>query len=266
MKAPAIYQSYTQNILLDAQITATTAPATSYELDVLGFLRPDWLVRWDTGNVTIRFAHAGSPSEQRQGDILYIGVHNFDGGSPGSAVLTNDVGLTQVLTVPTPLGNGLCRPIVVDLSVDTPNAVTRTPSYWELEIHNASDLILGGAIAIYGPKQYLIDRDFMFGYTMRQQGLSIQHPNAYGSVYEVDLGTMIRSVDLQTIATDTDADALQAFYEQCNGVRPGLLWFDPNVADAFLGKWVGEFNRTFEFDEAERINLTFEELSRGMPL
>jgi hypothetical protein len=267
MKAAAIFQSYTQNILRDAAITATVTPRASFDLDALGYLRPDWRVCWDTGHVTIRFTHGGgSPPEQRQGDILYIGAHNFDGGSPGSAVLTNDVGLTQPITVPDPLGSGLCRPIVIDLTIATPDPTNRTPSYWELDISNVADLTLGGAVAIYGPKQYLIDRDFRFGYAMRQQGLSIDHRNAYGSSFEVDLGTMLRSVDLQTLATQTDADALQAFYEQCNGRRPGLLWFDPDIADAFLGKWVGEFRREFIFDDAEQIGLTFEELSRGVPI
>jgi hypothetical protein len=264
MKAPAIFQSYTQNILRDAVITATASPRASFDLNALGYLRPDWRVCWDTGTVTIRFTHGGgSPAEQRQGDILYIGAHNFDAGSPAAAVLTNDVGLVQPIAVPAPLGNGLCRPIVIDLTIATPDPIDRTPSYWELQVNNIANLTLGGAIAIYGPKQYLIDRDFRFGYSQRQQGLSIEHRNAYGSSFEVDLETMLRSVDVQTLATKTDADALQLFYEQCNGRRPGLLWFDPDIADAFLGKWVGEFRRTFVFDDAESIDLTFEELSRG---
>lgn len=266
MKAPAIFQSWTQNILRDASITATQAPRTSFDLAVLGYLRPDWRVCWDTGTVTIRFAHPGSPGEQRQGDILYIGAHNFEVGSPASAVLTNDQGLVQPISVPEPLGNGLCRPIVIDLSILTPDAADRTPSYWELEVDQVSDLTLGGAFAIYGPKTYLVDRDFRFGYAMRKQGQSTEHRNSAGASFEVDEGTILRWADLQTLATKQDADALELFYEQCNGRKPGLLWFDSDIADAFLGKWVGEFKRTFVFDDAEQIDLTFEELSRGVPI
>lgn len=269
MKGPAIFQSATQNILRDAAIASTVAPMTNYPLEVLGLLRPDFRVRWDTGAVTIRFTHGGgSPAEQRQGDIFYLAVHNFDDGSPVAAVLTNDQGLVQPLSVPEPLENGLCRPIVVDLTILTPDASVRTPSYWELEIDNVSDLTLGGAIAIYGPKTYLIDRDVRWGYTEWEEGNAPESVNPWGAAFVQDLQALIRGVDVSLLATDADAAALRVWNRSNGGrAKPSLFWFDSDIADAFLGRPVAaRFSAQKLFTDANQIEFSFAELWRGLPL
>lgn len=271
MKAAAIFQSAEQNILAGAHLHASVNPSTGYDLAVLGYLRPDMRVKWDVGTVTIDFEvlpDGLSPPTPARGDIFVLPMHNLDGGSPNLARLTNDSGLSQDITVPEALGNGLPRTIVIDLTIDNPNTATRTSAYWHLIIQgNSAPVQLGGAVAIYNPKQALVDRDFQFGYTFKKQGFVLDAENDYGTRFRQDLQTMRRWVDLQTIATTDDADALEAWFEANHGAaKPGLLWFDPNIQDAFLGYLGEDFGRTFLFDDAEAITLSFEELSKGRPI
>ena len=229
-------------------------------------------VVWDVPTVTIEFEliGGGSPAVAARGDILAIPFSNLGGGgSPsGSIRLTNDAGLNQDLVAPDPLANGLPRTLVVDLTVDTPNASTRTSANWQLVIHdNVQNVVLGGAIAIYSPKTYLVDRDFQFGYGLWKQGSALDAVNDYQTLFRQNLGTMIRGVDLSTIATDDDADRIEDRFDGCNGhAQPGLLWFDPDIQDAFLGHWQSQFRRRYLYADANAIDLTFTELSKGRPV
>lgn len=271
MKAAAIFQSATQNILAGAYITASVQPASGYSLPTLGYLRPDMRVAFPGGSVTVTFevlTDGASPTTPRQGDIFVLPMHNLDGGSPNLARLTNDQGLSQDITVPGNLGNGLPKTIVIDLTEDTPNAATRTSAFWSLQIvGNSVPVVLGGAVAIYGPKTYLVDRDFQWGYTPKKRGMFLDAENEHGTKFRQNLETMKRWVELQTIATVDDADALETWFEANNGAaEPGLLWFDPNIQDAFLGYLGEEFGRTNLYTDAEAIGITFEELSKGRPI
>jgi hypothetical protein len=268
MKAPAIFQSADQNILAGALITSSDVPATGYDLETLGYLRPDMRVAFNDGTVTITWeclTNGESPTLPARGDIFVLPMHNLD---DGVATLTNDQGLSQAITVPDPLGNGLPRTIVIDLTVATPNAATRTSAFWQLVVvGNSVPLVLGGAVAIYSPKQALADRDFQFGHAFKKKGFYLDAGNDFGTLFRQDLRTMKRWVELQTVATADDADALETWFEENHGAAlPGLLWFDPNIQDAFLGYLGDTFARTYLFDDAESIALTFEELSKGVPL
>lgn len=266
MKAAAILQSFTENILQGARIESSVAPSTGYSLETLGYLRPDMRVAFGSLTVTIDFEliGGGSPATAAQGDILVIPFHNFD----GTVSLTNDAGMNQAQTIPQPLGNGLPRTLVTDLSILTASSVTRTSDNWHLVIANSvENVVLGGAIAIYSPKTFLLDRDFQFGYALWKQGSAIDAQNEYQTLFRQNLGTMVRGVDLSTIATDDDADILEGQFDECNGhAKPGLLWFDPDIQDAFLGHFQPRFARRYLYADANQIDLSFTELSKGRPL
>lgn len=274
MKGVAVLQSYEQNILNGALITSTVAPSTSYDLSVLNFLRPDWFVAFPAKTLTLRFTlNNGSPATPEQGDILIIPNSNI---ATGCATWAASGGLSQALTFPGALPNGIQKSMIVDLSVDEPLAANRMGAYWELQIvNNPVDVILGGAIALYTPKTYLVDRDFQWDYIIRETGGTIEAPqNEYLARYIQDTLTYERELQLTAGATTADADRLQAFFQGNHGRgRPGTLWFDEDIQDAFLGILQKTFERqvTIRNDDdptqsLETIRMVFTELTKGIAL
>lgn len=260
----AIFQGYDQNILQGAVITSSPAPSATYSLLTLGFLRPDMRVRFGSGTVTVTFTVGSS----KRGDILVIPMSNLVSGvSPTVVSLTNGAGLNVPIATSGSLRNGLPKTIVVDLSLLDTNVSNRTSTVWNLVIvGNPSNVTLGGAIAIYGPKTALADRDFQWGYTPRKRGALSETVNEYLTRYQLNMQSMERSIDLQTLATDTDADALEAWFDANNGRGlPGLLWLTPEVEDAFLGCWQETFERIVD-KFTNTIKVSFTELSKGIPL
>jgi hypothetical protein len=274
MKAPAILQSFEQNILQGATITSSVAPMASYDVETLGFLRPDWLVRFNTNTVNIRWTLAsGSPGTPEQGDILIIPNSNI---ATGAATWVSSGGLSQALTFPALLPNGIPPSMVRDLTVDDPYDSDRQGHWWELQIvNNPVDVILGGAVALYSPKRYLVDRDFKWDYTIRETGGVIEvGPNDFMTRYIQDTLTYERELELIAGATTEDADRLQAWFQGNRGRgQPGLLWFDSDIEDGFLGilqrtfeRVVNMRNETDPLASLETIRIVFTELSKGIPL
>ncbi len=260
----AIFQGNDQNILSGATITADAIPSLTYDLATLGFLRPDWRVKFSTGTVTITF----TLSAPALGDILCLPMSNL---VDGHVTLTNGAALSVSIPVPGTLRNGLPKTIVVDLSLLDTNATHRTSNVWHLVISgNPVNVTLGGAVAIYGPKTALGDRDFQWGYTIRKRGAYSETYNEYRTRFGLNMQTMERSIDLSTLATDADADALEDWVDGCNGRgAPGLLWLTPEVEDAFFGVWQDTFERvrgSAQVTDTELIKLRFDELSKGLPL
>ncbi len=261
----AIFQGADQNIFDGATITSAPAPSTTYTLETFHYQRPDWRVKFGSGTVTISWA-VGSPG--LRGDILVIPMSNL---VDGHVTLTNTTGLSQNIPVPATRRNGLPKTIVVDLSVLTPLAATRTAGSWSLVItSNPANVTIGGAIALYAPKTALGDRDFKWGYTVRKTGAVAERANEYLTRYILDLQAVERQVVLETLATDADADALEAWYDGTHGRGlPGLLWLTPEVEDAFFGVWQPTFERVVGSAlcvDTAIVQLTFTELSKGIPL
>lgn len=268
MKAPAIFQSANQNILRYADFSSDVVPLnSSYPVEILAALRPDMRLRFGTDTVTLTANLAAvSPSlGPALGDVLVIPACNLQGSV---LTLTNDQGLNEAIPIPAPLDNGIPRTIVVDLESLEPNPAIRTASVWNLVIvGNFTDVIMGGAWAIYGPKTYLIDRDFQWGYTVRLTGGVIETKNEYLTLFQQSTLTLEREIELSTLATTADADDLQAWFEGSlgRGLR-GLLWFNPDIEDAHLGIWQPTFERTLVFTDVEQIRVVFTEVSKGLPL
>ncbi len=128
----------------------------------------------------------------------------------------------------------------------------------------------GGAIAIYSPKTALGDRDFQWGYTRRSKSGVDEVQNRSLSRFRVDRTTAEYSIDLQTMCTDADADALQAWWEGSHGRGlPGLLWLTPEIEDASFGVLPETFDRivgSAQVPDTNVIRFTFTELSKGKAL
>lgn len=260
----AIFQGADQNILDGATITSDVAPSYTYALAVLGYLRPDWRVKFPSGTVTITFTRS-SPA---RGDILVIPMSNL---VDGHVTLTNGASLSVSIAVPGGLRNGLPKTIVVDLSLLDANDTHRTSDAWHLVIAgNPVNVTLGGVIALYGPKTALGDRDFQWAYTIRKRGAYTENYNEYRTRFAQNMLTSERSIDLSTMATDDDADALGDWFDGCNGRgAPGLLWLTPEVEDGFFGILQDTFERvrgSAQVADTELIKLRFDELSKGLPL
>ncbi len=256
----AIFQGADQNIFDGATITSSPAPSTTYSLTTFSYLRPDWRVKFGSGTVTITWALGSA----KLGDILVIPISNL---VTGHVTLTNTAGLSQAIAVPATLRNGLPKTIVVDLSA----LANRTASSWSLVISgNPVNVTLGGAVALYGPKTALGDRDFKWGYTVRTTGIVGEKVNDHSARFIVNTRAMEREIVLETLATEADADALQAWFEGNNGRGlPGLLWLRPELEDAYLGIWQPTFERVVGsggVPNTNLIKLTFTELSKGIPL
>jgi len=265
----AIFQSYDQNILRDAVISCDVSPRATFDLVTLGFLRPDFRVVFDHDTLTLTFTLPGS----RQGDILAIPMSNLVGsaGSPSSPRLTNAAGLDVLVPVPTATyGQSLPATLVVDLTDLESNDTIRTSNVWHLVIANSTDVSFGGAIAIYGPKTRLLDRDFQWEYHTRKKGGQIEVQNSHLTRFQQNFGTMEREIELTTLATVQDADAIEAWFDRNNGRGlPGLLWLRPEVQDAYLGIWQETFERINVLDvregqELQQIRVVFTELSKGV--
>jgi hypothetical protein len=264
----AILQGYDQNILQGATITSSVAPLASYSLDVLGYGRPDMRVKFGTGTVTIHFALTGGSPSAARGDILVIPMSNL---ADTHVTLTNDDGFSQNIPVPGTRRNGLPKTIVVDLSVGTPLAATRTSAVWHLVIAaNPVNVTLGGAIMIYSPKTALTDRDFQWGYTQRTTGAASGQANPYLTRSVLNLQTSERSIELSALATDLDADALEAWCAANNGGGfPGLLWLSPEIEDAYFGLLEASCERVVGSAlclDTNILRVRMTELSKGIPI
>lgn len=263
MATKTIFQSAAQNILADAVVTSDVPPlATGYSLTLFSSLRPDWNIKFGVTTVTITY----TLSAPARGDILVVPKSNL---ITGFATLTNATGLSQALIFPALQGNGISRTLALDLSIGTPNPTTRTSNVWHLVIaSNPANVTIGAAFAIYSPKTLFVGDAFLWGvgYTKKVGTLSAQ--NWQQSRFKLAGRTVERSLTLATLATDSDADALEAFFDGCYGdAVPGLLWLNPDTdPDGYFGYCPDTFTRTRTNPNINDIKFTFTELSKGIPL
>jgi hypothetical protein len=261
-----IYARGADNIL--AGLTPTgTAPSSTYALATLALLQPAARVRWGATSISLVFTRGVAA----QGDVLVIPAHNLDesgvGGSPASVLtLTNNNGLSETIPVPAALYNGLPGTIAVDLTALEPNDSTRTATTWTLTISgNASNVILGGAVAIYGPKRVL-NPDLRWDFSLKERAADVNAQNEYFTRYIATLRTY-EQVLTASIRTSDLAGVRRWFHENASGTKPGLLWTQLGGIDPLFGIWSPEFNyQIIEGTSYYDIALTFIELSKGKPV
>lgn len=265
MSTRSIFQSEGQNILTDAVITASTDPLTTggYTLDILNALRPDWNIKWGVTTVTITWT-LDSPA---RGDVFVLPKSNL---TTGSATLTNGSGLSQALTIPSLQANGLSKTTAIDLTLDTPNPVTRTSDVWHLVIvSNPVNVVLGAAIAVYNPRSLFIAGGFLMGVTYTKKAGTLNVTNWQLGRFKLSSRALERGLVLSVLSSDADALQIEDFWDGCAGdAYPGTIWLNPDTdPDAYFGYWPeAGFSKTRKEPNVNEIKLVFTELSKGIPL
>lgn len=235
MSTTSIYQKAGDNILASGVWTGTS-PSTGYALSTLGLLNPSERVRWGATTVTATCTIASA-----QGDILCVPMHNLTPGSSAVLTLTNNNGFSLAIPIPALLSNGFPPTLVIDLT-GAASAGTRTATVWNLVIaSNAANVVLGGAVAIYGPKRTFsstVNSSFSWQYTERETGNMIETPNEYMTPYVQDYGTVSRSIDITVVGNASAITAFRDWYRSNHGrAIPSLFWPDTSVVDAYFGRW-----------------------------
>lgn len=267
--SPPVFQSYAQDILKDAAWTANVAEMTGYSVTSLAYKRPDDRVRWSTGTVTVTATRPGSvPAE---GAILVIPMSNL---VTSHVTLTNNSGLSVAIPFPTYATGEIPDTCVVDLTL-LAGLTARTAHTWNLVISgNTSNVTLGAAVLIYGPRQAFLDRGFEWPYKIEIEAGSFGVENEAKVIYRQGTDTLRRSIELTAICTKRDADLLEGMFKQNFGdSRPGFLWHDVDVQDGFFGYLQKTFSRTIElrdkthdYNSFERVQVLMTEMTKGEPL
>lgn len=260
----ALYTRYSDNILTGAAVSAGASPMTGYTLtDLLRAQYPDLRVRFSTNTVTITFTVASAT-----GAILLIPWHNLTPGSSSVLTLTNSAGLSQAITIPALMANGLPHPVAYNFSA----LANRTSTVWNLVISgNATNVQLGAGIAVYSTV-----RDFSSfaggninaSFVERELHFQDEVSNEYGTNYVQDYGTHKRIVEFGAIGTFANVQDIVDWFRANHGRSyPSLLWPDPNnttgTGSPIYGVWSKDFSVTRITPTRSSFRTTFEELSRG---
>lgn len=259
--ARAKFQAYDAWILDGAVVTSDVAPAASYSLDTLLSLRPSTRVRFEVDTVTITFT-LDDPAEV---DLFALPMSNLSGAV---LTLTNGSGLSRAITLAAVRRNGIPYTTIVDLSIATPSAVTRTSDVWNLEIAgNAADVILGGCVWLGSPLEAL-GHNYSWGSRGRAKHGTTSIENDYLAEYVTNKRTFRQEFELN-LASATDADrAIVLGWNHANFGRgyPSVLWMDPDINDGTFGRWQEEYEEAYVFLDNTEIPIVWREASKGKPL
>lgn len=259
----SIVQAYDENILLGITPTGT-APASSYSLATLATLRPASRVLFSATGIALSWATPAA----REGAILVIPVSNLEGTV---ATLSSNTGLSVAAPAPVMTRNRIPKTLVLDFS--SAPLVQRQPTSWTLTIvGNVSNVVLGGAIMIYGPKGVLVDMDFLLGGTDEEKTAAVQEvKNIYLTRYIQVLRTQERVITVSRTMSQSEEAKFSAWYDANFGSGyPSLLWPYPDENDAYFGTWPVTYKRTVgDRNPQGRIyqtQMAFSELSKGQPV
>lgn len=265
MYRPSIHQRYADNIFIGADVTATPSPMSTYDEATLLTHRPGDRVRWSTGTVTLRF---DLPSALRA-DLLVVPVWNVIDESEPVVTLESDAGMDVPIAVPVMMPSGIPRTTAVDLTLLEEDPAKRTSDGFDLIITgNVVNLIMGGAVLLYGPKRTFEDSDWEWGFGREHQYFSTVHENEYGTDLVNTRRTRRRTVSVSTQASPDDADTIELWTDANFGDGlPGLIWPRPDRGyEAYFGRLSNALRQEARPGDAVQIALTFTEISKGKPV
>lgn len=260
-----ILQAYDEEAFHLGVVTGT-APLTSYSLSTYLLGQPAARVRYGATSATITITLANP----FQGDVFALPISN------ASAIqLTNGAGLNVAIPVPTMTRSRVPKTAIADLTLLQANPTTRTSTVWHAALSGPANLIVGGAILLYGPVHRLID-PFLAPSAVsirrtpvnRQKTSAVtESQNEYLTRYLQAHGTFETIVTLNHYERSpaSVADFEDWFDASLGGGLPSLLWDDPSVVDAYYGTW----NPMFEvrkLDLLQEVTIEFHEFSKGKPV
>lgn len=260
----SVFQAWDENILRDATVSGTPPDATYSAADLVSDI-PAARVLYPSGTIDATFT---LPSA-RTGHILVIPVSNADAGS-AVVDLTNAATLSVDVPIPTMTRDRIPKTVVLDFSALS----NLNSNVWHLLFTgNSAPVVLGGAIAIYGPKTSLIETDFLLGSGVERLRHAVQQTtNPHFTSYRQILRSLVRSVSYTRIMMQSERDRFEDIFRANFGMgRPGFLWPHPPENDGYFGIW----QETLEFTHIDNhpvlgrlysCTITFDELSKGQPV
>lgn len=261
---PSIHQRYTDNILIGATATSSPVPMATYSDATLLTQRPADRVRWSSGTVTIHF---DLPSAMRA-DLLVIPCWNVIDESEPVVTFESDTGMSVPIAVPTMMPSGIPRTTAVDLTLLEVDGAKRTADDFDLIVDgNVANLIMGGAVLLYGPKRTFADSEWEWGFTREHQYFSTAHENDYGADLVSTRRTRRRTVNVSTQASPDDAETIELWADANfgNGL-PGLVWPRPDTYEAYFGRADAVIRQQANPGDAIGIAFAFTEISKGKPV
>jgi hypothetical protein len=259
--APPLYGSWEDNILLNAVITSTVAPLSTYALTTLAAGNPAERVLFGNTTVTITFTLPSSVL----GEVLVIPMHNLTPGSTGVLTLTNSAGLSVPVTIEALEGGGFPPTLIVDFSAES----NKTDDVWNLVVAgNVANLIMGGAIAIYAKKTFAtwaIKSGISWQFTERLTWNETETPNEYATPYVQDYGTQSKQVDAVAYVDNGDVQYVRNWFLANHGrSRTGMFWPDPtDDSAAYYGRWQKTLEVAPLTPTKKSIRITFDEWPKG---
>lgn len=274
MSNRSIIASWDENILRDAEVSVSVAAAASYsEADLIKPF-PDERVLFGAGSATALEITFTLP-EAREGAILVIPYTNADDEAVGAVSVLNDLALDQDVEVPpldrtSPL-SGWHNTIGHDMTLASPSTLSRTADVWKIRIDGTGvPVVMGGGIAIFGPKHQLSENDFLAGIKETEERAVIVHRNDYKSRYVQDNHSRERTLTITRRGSKADSIELRSWYRGSYGsVHPVFLWLDPPDLEHCL---LCEAPLVFQREQLEnepniwRVTMMLIELSKGEPL
>lgn len=258
--ANAIFQAFDEQILRDAVWSGIT-PINGALTDYARF-DPAVHVTYEPGSSTVTATIAAA-----RGDILAIPATNAD-----ALTVTNGAGLNLSIPIPDMPRSGIPLTIMCDLSALQSNPTIRTSTVWHFAFTcSTAFLVVGAAIALYSPRHELAVGDFQWGGSDSSTGYGVSQESPLGVRYLEALETSSRAVKVTKLATASDLEALQDWYDGSWGqFRPALLWPDPSFNDGYVGAIQEKFEAVklspSSIGTIYQIGIEFDELSKGVPV
>jgi hypothetical protein len=257
-----LYQSYADYILANATWSANVTPMATYDVTTLGYLRPDWRIKWATGTVTITATLSGA----LQGDIVAVPMSNLDAGSLTVTNNGGSGGVNQVIAIPAKSVGGWQPTAWFDLT-QTWSVSQRTASVWNFVVTgNSVNLTIGAALWISGPKT-----TFDHGFTVNTAHdvptyYGLHQTNEYGVDFVLDLGAKKRMMTGTFDAKESMSTAIMGWVDGCRGNnRPGLFVRDTLLNDALCPMYPAATIDAYRVaPHMDKIVVTLTELNKGI--
>lgn len=260
-----LFNRANDNIFAGIVPTCDQAPLSTYELATLATLHPNERVVWDQDTLTLTYTLGVA----KRGDLLCIPMHNLLPGSHDVLHITNNSGLDVYIPIPELQQDGFPPTLLVDLSLLEPDVDLRTASIWYIAIEaNADDVVLGGALAIYGPTRTFLSLtvtdDFAVSFLETKRRNVIETQNEYQSPYVQDYGTYSRRIESVILVAATDESKIREWFDGNLGrLLPAPLWPNPPDDRGCFGRWQDTLEIETVRTGLRSIKLIFEEWPKG---
>lgn len=172
-------------------------------------------------------------------------------------------------TIPAAHADGFTKNVFLDLTTLVPVAANRTKRWWRLLINSAnSSAVAVGEWPMYSAVRNFGVRNISWGSKRTLKRPSIVHETDFGFRRGYDLGTSIRSCEVELEATDTVRDDVEQLFRSASGEVSSFVIVPHKEQDE---PWfVTLVGPEWEYERERRnhnpMTLTFMEQSRGLRL